>query len=110
MSWSPAFLLAASSPPGYSPLKLKLKDLKRKKWIFYIKKTLLVWPTLHLISGNDIVTNLDVSVLELLFLDLLGENRLANHSLVLDFESKLGVLFFTPATSGLSRDPFAGCC
>lgn len=51
-------------------------------------------------------TNLDVSVLELLFLDLLGENRLANHSLVLDFDSKLGVLLFNPATSGLSKEPF----
>ena len=50
-----------------------------------------------------------MSVLELLFLDLLGENKLANHSLVLDFDSKLGVLLFNPATSGLSKDPFDDC-
>ena len=30
MSWSPILLLITSSPPGYSPLMLKLKDLKNK--------------------------------------------------------------------------------
>ena len=52
----------------------------------------------------------DVSVLELFFLDLAGENRFANHSLVLDFDSMPGVgALLIPEDSGLSEEPLDDC-